>query len=374
MICGSASPAGVTGAGPATARGANVVRPFASWLVRAEAAAEEVSALSEVAVAARSAPRAVRPDAYEPMPPALYVYRQSTQDGEHLGIVCDVTPEAFLNGRVLGHESVQPDRVDALGRYLATAPQRVELVSTLHRAGPVVRATLARAPELPPTRDVTGPDGSRHTMWLVPEGRRTEELCRELGAATHYIADGHHRVAASLQVWARSGYDPGRGVLCVTYPLDGLRLASFDRRVAGPVDPALVRDLLEANFDVRPAVDTQEALASGIAVHLDRRWYVASYSGERPPGSPGLDVSLLHAHVLDRLPAGPAVETARVPIEVLRARCEADGGVLFVLPAPELETLIAIADAGETVPAKSTFFSPKPGSGIFLRPRLTPSA
>jgi uncharacterized protein (DUF1015 family) len=322
--------------------------------------------MSEVAVAART-PRAVRPEAYEPMPPALYVYRQSTPHGEHIGIVCDITPEAFIDGRVLGHESVQPDRVHRLARYLATTPQRVELVSTLHRAGPVVRATLARAPELPPARNVSGPHGSRHTVWRIPEGPQTEELCRELGAATHYIADGHHRVAATLEVWARSGCDSSRGLLCVTYPLDGLRLGSFDRRVACSVDSTRVRDLLEASFDVRPAADAQEALASGIAVNLDRRWYVARYSGERPPGSPGLDVSLLHDRVLNGLPPGTKIEQTRDPIEDLLTACEADGGVLFALPAPQLETLTAIADAGQVIPAKSSFFSPKPGSGIFLR-------
>ena len=163
---------------------------------------------------------------------------------------------------------------------------------------------MALAPELPPDRDLAGPDGARHTVWRIPQGPQTDELCRELGAATHYIADGHHRVAASLEVWARSGRDSSRGVLCVAYPLDGLRLASIDRRVAGPVDSALVRDLLETSFDVRPVTDAQEALATGIAVNLDRRWYVARYSGERPPGSPGMDVSLLHDRVLDQLPPG----------------------------------------------------------------------
>jgi uncharacterized protein (DUF1015 family) len=358
-------PQAATEAGPA--RGAEVVRPFATWLVRAEGAAEEVGAMSEIAVAAWSPPRVVRPDAYEPMAPSLYVYRQSTPHGQHIGIVCDITPEAFLDGRVRGHESVQPDRVDGLARYLATVPQRVELVSTLHRAGPVMRATLARAPALPPARDVAGPDGSRHAVWPIPQGPQTEKLCRELGAATHYIADGHHRVAASLEVWSRSGCACSSGVLCVAYPLDGLRLASFHRRVAGPVDSALVRDLLEANFDVRPAAEAQQALASGIAVYLDRRWYVASYAGERSTDSSGLDISLLHDRVLDRLPAGTEVEKTRASINILLAACDADGGVLFALPAPQLETLIAIADAGQVVPAKSTFFSPKPGSGIFLR-------
>ena len=342
------------------------VRPFTGWLVHA-AAADQVGTVSEVSGTGRSALRAVRPEAYEAMPPAVYVYRQSTPRGQHTGIVCDVTPEAFVDGRVLGHESVQPDRVDGLARYLATMPQHVELVSTLHRAGPVVRATLALVPGLAPDRDVVAPDGTRHTVWCVPGGPQADELCRELGAVTHYIADGHHRVAASLEVWDQSGRDSRRGVLCVAYPLDGLRLAAVDRRVAGPVDAALVRGLLEASFAVRPVADAREALSTGVAVNLDRRWYSARYAGERPAGSRGLDVSLLHAGVLDRLPAGTRVEPTRDPIEASLAACGADGGVLFALPAPELTTLIAIAEAREAVPAKSTYFSPKPGSGIFLR-------
>jgi uncharacterized protein (DUF1015 family) len=355
------------GSDPATTRGARTVRPSDAWLVRAEAAGVEVTAMSEVAVAARAVPRAVRPEAYEPMSPALYVYRQRTPHADHVGIVCDITPEAFLDGRVRGHESVQPDRVDALARHLTTTPQRVELVSTLHRAGPVVRATLSGTPALAPVRDIAGPGATRHSVWQIPPGPQTDQLRRELDAATHYIADGHHRVAAGLGVWERSGYDSSRGVLSVVYPFDGLQLSSFDRRVAGPVDPALVHDLVEASFEVRPAADAREASASGIGIYLDHRWHAASYRGGRPPGARGLDVSLLHAHALDHLPAGTVVELTREPVEVLRAACDADGGVLFMLPAPELEAIIAIADAGEVVPAKSTYFSPKPASGLFLR-------
>jgi uncharacterized protein (DUF1015 family) len=353
--------------GAATTRGTDTARPFDAWLVRSEAAAVEVAAMVEVAVAARSAPRPVRADAYEPMPPALYVYRQRTPHAEHVGIVCDIAPEAFLDGRVRGHEAVQPDRVAALARYLTTEPQRVDLVSTLHRAGPVVRAALAGAPGLPPVRDIAGPGAARQTVWQVPPGPQTDELRRELDAATHYIADGHHRVAAGLEVWERSGRDSRRGVLSVAYPFDGLQLSSFDRRVIGPVDPALVRDLVGASFEVRPAAGAVAAAVSGIAVYLDHRWYSASYRGARPPGAAGLDVSLLHARALDHLPAGTGVELTRDPVEVLVAACDADGGVLFVPPAPDLGTVLAIADAGEVVPAKSTYFAPKPASGIFLR-------
>jgi len=60
------------------ALGAEFVRPFAGWLVRDEAAAQEIGTMSEISGAGQSALRTVRPDAFEPMPPALYVYRQTT--------------------------------------------------------------------------------------------------------------------------------------------------------------------------------------------------------------------------------------------------------------------------------------------------------
>ena len=337
-------------------------------MVHAAAAADHVGTVSEVSGGGRSALRSVRPEAYEPMPPALYVYRQSTPHGQHTGIVCDVTPEAFLDGRVLGHESVQPERVDGLARYLATMPQHVELVSTLHEAGPVVRATLALAPDLPPDRDVVAPDGTRHTVWCVPRGPQADELCRELGGVTHYIADGHHRVAASLEVWARSGRDSRRGVLCVAYPLDGLRLAAIDRRVAGPVDacpgaePA--RGELRRPARRRCAGGVVGGRRGGLRPPLVRR----DLRGRAPGGlaRPGRLVA-------PRPRARPAARRAPswsrpgTRSRTSLAACDADGGVLFALPAPELTTLIAIADAREAVPAKSTYFSPKPGSGIFLR-------
>ena len=109
------------------------------------------------------------------------------------------------------------------------------------------------------------------------------------------------------------------------------------------------------------------AVATGMAKPSSAVGLARSRRSARPPGARGLDVSLLHDCVLDRLPPGTGVEPTREPVDALVAACDADGGVLFALAAPTLDTLTAIADAGEVVPAKSTFFSPKPGSGIFLR-------
>jgi hypothetical protein len=299
----------------------------------------------------------------------VYVYRQSTPHGEHTGIVCDVTPEAFLDGRVLGHESVQPERVDGLARYLATVPQQVELVSTLHRAGPVVRATLGAGARLPPVRDVVrAPTAPATRCGAIPGARRPRSCAGRLGAAPTTSPTGTTGWRASLEVWARSGRDSRRGVLCVAYPLDGLRLAAVDRRVAGPVDAAAGAQ--PARGELRRAARRRRPGGVGDRHRGQPRPPLVLPRATRASGRgltrPGRLAAPRRA-CSTGCPRARGWSSTRDPIEASLAACDADGGVLFALPAPELTTLIAIAEAREAVPAKSTYFSPKPGSGIFLR-------
>ena len=102
-------------------------------------------------------------------------------------------------------------------------------------------------------------------MWRVAARAATASLVAELAAADHYIADGHHRVAAALAAWQRSGEPADAGVLCVVHPMDGLRLSAFHRRVLGPVDLAAVVGLLAPAFRVAavPTAPTPAPVRSG---------------------------------------------------------------------------------------------------------------
>lgn len=359
-------------AAPGVAAASGVVRPFAPLLVRPAAAPSAVTPLAETATVLATGPPPVDVDAYERVGPGLFVYRQRARTGDHVGVVCDIRADAFVDGIVLGHESVRPDRVEGLAQHLVSGARRVDLVSTLHRSGPLLRQALVDVPHTPPVLEFIGADGLEQALWHLPAGPDTARLCEELGAATHYIADGHHRVAANLEVWRRDGQPAEAGVLCVAYPVNGLTLSAFDRRVAGPVDPERVRDLLAEDFDLREVRDAAEASAAGVGVYLGRTWYAVSFTGRRPPGAAGLDVSLLHERVLAPLTEGSdgralEIAPARTSLEPLIDACHHDGGVLFALTAPRVDALIELADAGEVVPAKTTYFEPKPASGLFLR-------
>jgi uncharacterized protein (DUF1015 family) len=198
----------------------------------------------------------------------------------------------------------------------------------------------------------------------VPPGSATDSLADELAAADHYIADGHHRVAAALTEWHRSGQPAAAGVLCVVHPTDGLRLSAFHRRVIGPVDLSAIVDLLAPAFRVAAAPTAPTPAPGCFGLYADGSWFDVT------PAAPGaeLDVEVLRAQVLDHLGQTVEIAPARTPVDELTRRCDADGGVLFTLAPPPLATLTRLADAHEVMPPKTTYFEPKPCAGIFRRP------
>jgi uncharacterized protein (DUF1015 family) len=330
--------------------------------------------------------------AFDPVPPGAYVYRITDPRGSHVGVVVAVEAAAFVTGHVRGHEAVQPERVAALLRHFGQVPARSELVALLRQPDPVVDEIVAKACAGTPALDFGSPDVLRQTVWRIDDGDLAG-LTRRLGSPPLYVADGHHRVAAALRAWEEAGQPPDAGIGCVLYAPDGLRIEAFHRRVQGPVDTEWLFSALQSRFQVTET-DGPEPAAGTFAVYGDARWLAVSAGvapigeagGDRPEarsvhltaGVAALDIARLHANVLQpllgiervddpRLEVTPATE----PLERPMARCDVDGGVLFVPAAPSVAQLVEVADRGQVMAAKSTFFEPKPQAGIFLHLEAT---
>jgi uncharacterized protein (DUF1015 family) len=353
------------------------VRLFPARVVRQDWARRTVTALSdsldESGVDLMGV--AIDPAAYDEAPVALYVYRQRRGDASHTGVVCDVAVHAVADGRVRGHEAVHTQRVEALVWHHATSSAPPAPVTLLHREGPAFTRAVEATLGTPPILDFAGPRGLQQTVWRLTEGPATAAVTAELAAADFYIADGHHRAAAALEEWRLAGKPPDAGLLCVIHPMDGLRLSAFHRRVCGPVDPEGLLDLLSPDFHVREVARAHVPTTGSIGLYVGRRWFEIGYQAGRADGAAGLDVTILQTRVLDRLvraKSGRArtVETlpATTPLDELSQRCDADTGALFTLAPPPFEALTRLADAGEVMPPKTTYFEPKPCAGIFLRP------
>jgi len=351
------------------------VRPFPARIVRQEWAPRVVTRMSDLLDETGAVRVPIDPAAYDASEAALYVYRQRRNGGSHTGVVCEVAIQSFADGRVRGHEAVHPTRVEAMLRHQASATSPPALVTLLHSAGEAFTRTLDATLRRPPILDFAGPAGHRQTLWRVDEGLVTETVTKELAEAEFYIADGHHRVAAALDAWRLGGQPAGAGLLCVVHSMDDLRLSAFHRRVTGPVDQAELIGLLTPGFQVEAVPEPPAPALGALGLYVGRGWYDVRYRGGRGAGPSGLDVAVLESQVLERLvriPHGPSyaveIAPARTPVDELTQRCDADGGALFTLAPPPLDALTSLADAGEVMPPKTTYFEPKPCAGIFLRP------
>ncbi len=349
-----------------------MVRPFRALVVRQESAAENVSRMFDALPASERKARVVDTGAYDESAAALYVYRLRRGEDQHVSVVGEVSTEAFIDGRVRGHEAVQPERVSALVDHYSSAAVRSELVALLHRSGPAVDAAILECVSHPPVVQFTGPDEWEQTVWRVPESAG-QVLSEELSRDVLYIADGHHRVAASLSAWQQAGRPPEAGLMCAMFAFDGLRLLAFHRRVTGPVDREQLLELLSGAFVFSDIAHPDDATGC-LGLYVEGRWYDTAYTGERSPGAAGLDIAILNEQVLEPLLgldelAGSRVEitSALSPLADLTRACDEDGGALFALRAPALEQLTEVADRGEVMPPKTTYFDPKPYAGIFLR-------
>jgi uncharacterized protein (DUF1015 family) len=316
---------------------------------------------------------AVDPGAYDDPPAGLYVYRQARGGASYTGIVCDVAVRAVADGQVRAHEAVDRLRVDALIWHHSRTHGPPALVKLIHQAGPAYTRCLAEVQASEPVLDFDGPNGFRQTLWRLDDAN-ARAVTDEMGRATLYIADGHHRAAAALETWGTTDEPSDAGLWCVVYPYDALILSAFHRRVSGPLDVSRLLALLAESFDLTKAEAPPTPSLGRLGVYLDRQWYEARLTAHRPSGVAGLDVALLQGHVLDRLdPAPPGrvrtvdTQPEATPLEELTARCDVDAGALFTLAPPDTASVIEVADAGQVMPPKATYFEPKPAAGIFLR-------
>jgi uncharacterized protein (DUF1015 family) len=307
--------------------------------------------------------------------PALYVYRLRSEDHEQTGIVGEVQPQAFVDGRVLGHEGVQPERVDALGLHLARLGARSTLVALMFRADDDIRKIVDATTDGAPLRRF-GTGVLEQTVWRIDDAESIERIRERLDDQPLYITDGHHRAMASVELWEAAGRPEGAGVPAVLFPEDALRMLAFHRRVVGPL-PMTVDDLL-SRLRERLTVEegkTQPIERGVFGLYVSGRWYrLTPERGESAVGVESLDVSRLHREVLEPIfgfgeSGDPNLEfvSDAVPIGELTRRVDEDGGAAFTLMPPTFDQFVEVADRHEQMPAKATYFDPKPQSGLFLR-------
>lgn len=320
--------------------------------------------------------------------PGYYVYRIAAGDHVQTGIVTVTSIRAYEANRVRRHEHTRPDKEDDRVRHMLALNAQTGPVLVAYPRAPALDAALADAARGAPDADAALDDGVRHSLWVVSDRARVARITALFDAVPAlYIADGHHRSAAAARVAAQrraalaqpDAAASHEWFLTVAFPHHELRILDYNRVVrdlAGmSVEAFLARlagkfAVTASDTPVRPARHGEFGLYAG------RRWHrlqLRTDLAEVPDPAQHLDANLLTEHVLAPvLGIGDLRTDQRIDFVgggrgLAELERRVDSGAMaaaFSLYPTRMEDLMAVADADEVMPPKSTWFDPKLADGL----------
>lgn len=318
--------------------------------------------------------------------PSLYVYRITMGSHAQTGIVGGCHVDDYYADLVKKHEKTKKPTEDDRTQHVLTVGAQTGPIFLLYADQPDLDARVAAIVHAPPAIDFRARDGIRHEVW--PVARATELQAAFARVPVAYVADGHHRAAAAARAGRElreknpnhRGDEAYNWFMAVLFPASQLKVLAYNRVLRDLNGRSAETLLAEARnrFRVREVQDARPAAVARVHMRLSGRWYELQWDPD-PSADPvsALDVSVLQDRLL-----GPVLgitdprNNARIDYiggltsaEDVQARV--DGGraaVGFSLYPTNVKQLMAIADAGQIMPPKSTWFEPKLRSGLFVHP------
>ena len=321
-----------------------------------------------------------------------YIYAQTMNGRTQYGIAMCCHFEDYLSGAIKKHELTRPDKEEDRMIHVRNQKANIEPVFFTYPDDAEINAIVESiVKENEADYDFTAADGFGHHFWVVRDAatnKRITELFANIPAL--YVADGHHRTAAAARVGqecmaknpAHKGDEEYCYFLAVTFPASQLRIIDYNRVVRdlnGLSDSELL-DALKVSFEVEnkgKEIYTPSSLHN-FAMYLGGEWYsltakAGTYDDADPIGV--LDVTVLSNLVLDKILGITDLRTSKRidfvggirGLGELQQRVDSgEMKVAFALYPVSMQQLIDIADTGNIMPPKTTWFEPKLRSGVVI--------
>ncbi|MDT8447952.1 MAG: DUF1015 family protein [bacterium] len=324
--------------------------------------------------------------------PDYYFYRMSHQGHSQMGLVAAASVEKYDQNLIVKHELTredkEQDRIRMIDRMNCQASPVLLTFAPQERFMEIAKQVAVGAGEL----SVTADDGVLHELWPVREARLIlgiSEIFNGPNAAVRklYIADGHHRSASASKVGAKrkaanpqhTGEESYNFMLAVIYPSDQMKIMDYNRVVAdlnGHSVEEFLQQLHKA-FELAPEKAAYRPVKEGeMGMYLKGQWYRLQVKAENIPRHDpvaSLDVSLLYDHLLAPILAiGNPRKDKRIDFvggarglkELERRVDSGEMAVAFAMFPTRMQQIMDVAEAGEIMPPKSTWFEPKLIDGL----------
>jgi uncharacterized protein (DUF1015 family) len=320
--------------------------------------------------------------------PRLLVYRQTWRGRMQDGLVAACSVDDYDTDVIRKHEKTRRDKEDDRVAHLLAQSAHAEPVFLTYRATDAIDGRVASITAGEPEFDFEAPDTVRHTLWLVPESDVAFLLASFAAVPFLYVADGHHRCASASRARAAVREKTG-GTLPDEHPVNWFPATIFpDRQLAILPYNRVVKDLggkrredflegVRKNFSIAPAEAPEPRRRGEFSFYFEENWQTLTPkepAASRDPVS-SLDVSILQDRLLGPvLGIGDPRTDPRIDfVGGIRGTGELEervrsgrGVVAFAMYPTQISDVMAIADAGATMPPKSTWFEPKLRSGLFV--------
>ena len=328
-----------------------------------------------------------------------YVYAQRMGKRTQYGLVLCAHTDDYATGKIKKHELTRKDKEDDRMIHVRIQNANIEPVFFAYKDNAELNAIVAKATSGKPEYDFVDENGFGHTFWVIADpavnARITELFTTSVDA--FYVADGHHRTAAAARVGAEkkaanpnhTGQEEYNWFMAVCFPQSQLQIIDYNRvvRDLNGLTPDAFLKALEEDFEVslaskprcgRPAKPYAPAQLHEFSVYLGGNWYkLAAKPGRYDDADPigVLDVTVLSNLVLDKILGIKDLRTdKRIDFvggirglgELARRVDSGEMAVAFALYPVSMQQLIDIADSGNIMPPKTTWFEPKLRSGLAI--------
>jgi uncharacterized protein (DUF1015 family) len=323
--------------------------------------------------------------------PNFYIYRLTMDGRSQTGLVGCCNFEEYYESKIKKHELTRTAKENDRVRHVETLEANAEPVFFSYRGQKEIDQIVNKVIDsIPPVYDFEADDGIRHELWVSDDASQNEQLSahfQKLDAL--YVADGHHRTAAAARVGQRlkeanpnhNGEEEYNFFMAVLFPDDQLKIYDYNRVVQdlNGLDEENFLEKLSYQFDIQKD-DFSKIKPSKIrefAMYLPGQWYRLTPKDVKRSDDPvaDLDVTILSDLILEPiLNIGDLRKSNRIDFvggirglsELSRRVDSGEMAAAFALYPVSMDQLLSIADAGEIMPPKTTWFEPKLRSGLFV--------
>ena len=322
----------------------------------------------------------------------FYAYRLSMANHSQTGLVACVDIEDYINDKVRRHEHTRVDKVHTQANQIDRLSGNVEPIILVYDSTGIDSKMIEDwAYSHDSIYDILDEGGIRHEIWEIDDQDVIQSIVKTAdNLDAFYICDGHHRIEAAAEYYKSISSDPecnpeykdaSRYFLSVIFPSDEMLILDYNRAVKtlnGLTKEEFIERVKAADFDVE-LVGSDPIYPSDpgeFSMVIDDEWYKLTYTGQRDGAtvSERLDVSILQDRIIkdilgiDNPKENPAIGfiSGTKGIMALQDATRSGMAVAFAIYPPVMADIMAVADAGEFMPPKSTCFEPKPAGGLVM--------